>query len=251
MFYLGRKELQAEPSLGAGSTQIKDWPEHFHKRAETAKHAALREYYAAGIPGPDTPLSDVPLIAMDFETTDLDPINGGIVSIGIVPMTIRRIKCSQSRHWILKPRAKLTAESIVLHGITHSDIERAPDLIRILPTLLQHLQGKVVVAHHRGIERLFLNTALKARLGEGIDFPIIDTMELEARIHRRRALGFWDSLLGRKQVSIRLTESRGRYNLPLYRPHNALSDALACAELLQAQVADRFSPDTPVSEIWA
>ncbi len=251
MFYLGRTELHAEPALEAGSTHIKDWPAHFHKLAETAKHAALRDYYAAGIPAPDTPLSQVPLIAMDFETTGLDPINGGIVSIGIVPMTIHRIHSSQSHHWIVKPRAKLTAESVVVHGITHSDIARAPDLIRILPTLLQHLRGKVVVAHHRGIERLFLNTALKVRLGEGIDFPIIDTMELEARIHRRRAQGFWDGLLGRKQVSIRLPESRSRYNLPLYRPHNALSDALACAELLQAQIADRLSPDTPVNEVWA
>ncbi len=33
-------------------------------------------------------------------------------------------------------------------------------------------------------------------------------------------------------------------------PHHALTDALATAELLQAQIAYHFDPDTPISEVW-
>ena len=95
-----------------------------------------------------------------------------------------------------------------------------------------------------------MDAALRQRIGEGIEFPVIDTMELEARLHRRRPPGLIDRLMGRSSESIRLADSRGRYNLPYYRPHNALTDALACAELLQAQVAHRFSRDTPVCELW-
>jgi len=39
--------------------------------------------------------------------------------------------------------------------------------------------------------------------------------------------------------------------LPRYRLHHALTDALATAELLQAQVAHRFTPDTPLSALWS
>jgi DNA polymerase-3 subunit epsilon len=49
--------------------------------------------------------------------------------------------------------------------------------------------------------------------------------------------------------SLRLTHARERYNLPCYRPHHALTDALAAAELFLAQVQDQFTPDTPVSDL--
>lgn len=250
MFYLDREKLQNEPSLEQQDSGVSDWSERFRVLAGSARYPALRAYYAAGVVAPETPLAEVPLVAMDFETTGLDPRKGGIVSIGLVPMSLNRIHCARARHWVLKPRAALSSESVVVHGITHSAVESAPDLKHILDDLLAELQGKVVVVHHRGIERAFLNVALKARIREGIEFPVIDTMELEARLYRRKPLGFWARLFGRKPVSIRLAQSRERYNLPYYRPHHAMTDAIACGELLLAQVADRFGPETPVGELW-
>jgi DNA polymerase-3 subunit epsilon len=38
--------------------------------------------------------------------------------------------------------------------------------------------------------------------------------------------------------------------LPDYTPHHALTDAIATAELLQAQIAHHFSPDMPVKDFW-
>jgi DNA polymerase-3 subunit epsilon len=250
MFYLDRKALQDEPERDAQDPQVSDWSARFTELARQARYPALKAFYQAGVVAQDTPLKDVPLVAIDFETTGLDPRKGGIVSIGLMPMSLSRIHCAGARHWVVKPRARLSTESVVVHGITHSEIAAAPDLSRILDQLLEQLRGKVGVVHHRGIERSFLNAALKVRIGEGIEFPVIDTMELEARLHRRRPLSLWDRLRGRRPVSIRLAQSRERYHLPHYRPHHALTDALACAELLQAQVADRFSVDTPVGELW-
>jgi len=250
MFYLDRNSLRDMPERNPTDPKIDDWPACFAERAKTARYPALKAFYAAGVVAPETPLKDVPLVALDFETTGLDPRRGGIVSIGLVPMDLQRIHCGRARHWVVKPRARLSSESVVVHGITHSEIEDAPDLIQILDQLLEQLRGRVGVVHHRGIERAFLRAALKARIGEEIDFPVIDTMELEARLHRSKPLSFWDRLRGRRPVSIRLAQSRARYHLPHYRPHHALTDALACAELLQAQVAHRFSADTPVGELW-
>jgi DNA polymerase III subunit epsilon len=246
-----RADLLRQPLADAATDT--DWHRRFEALAQSARDERLRAYYASGMVSGDTPLSDVPLMALDVETTGLDPVKDGIVSIGLVPMGLERIRASASRHWILKPRVPLSEESVTIHGITDSQVMAAPDLKQVLGEVLQAMAGHVLVVHCRDIERQFLNGALRPRIGEGIAFPVIDTMELEARLHRNQPRGWLDWALGRHPppVSIRLADSRRRYNLPRYRPHHALTDALASAELLQAQVAHRFSPDTPVRELWA
>jgi len=243
VFYLSPAQAALSPAP--------DWPAEFARLLPQARDPRLRAYYGAGVPAAATPLAEVPLLALDFETTGLDARRDGIVSIGLIPLRIDRIRCGGSQHWLVKPRARLRSESVVIHGITHSEIDAAPDLEILLAPLLEAMAGRVMVVHYAGIERRFLDAALRERLGEGIRFPVIDTLELEARLHRRRHAGFFARLLGRSPTSIRLNDSRQRYHLPHYHSHNALTDALACAELLQAQVAHRFSPDTPVAQLWS
>lgn len=225
------------------------WLDYFDQQRASCRDERLRSYYAAETLAPDTPIANAPLIAMDFETTGLDPTRDEIVSIGVVPLSIRRIFCRESFHWLVKPASALEDGSIVIHGITHSEIAAAPDLERILGELLAALAGRLVVVHYHPIEREFLANALQRRLGEEIRFPMIDTMVLERRIldrHRPRL----DRLFRRRRAPVRLGDCRERYGLPHYQPHHALTDALATAELLQAQILREFSPDTPISELW-
>ena len=126
----------------------------------------------------------------------------------------------------------------------------AADIAEVLEPLLEALAGKVVVVHYRAIERRFLDAVCRNRLGEGLVFPVIDTMAIEARLHPRRKPGVIDRWLGRKPISLRLAACRERYNLPHYGAHHALTDALATAELLQAQAAHHFPGETPVSSLW-
>lgn len=250
MFYLDKKALQDQPNVRTLNKNV-DWPAEFAKRNKSARYPALKEYYAQGVVSPETPISEVPLVALDFETTGLNPKTDSIVSIGLVALTAQRIRCKEAHHWIIKPDTELKTKSVVIHGITHSDVASAPSFNSVLDALLQHLQGKIVVAHHKDIETRFLNAALKHYINEEIVFPCIDTMALEARFSRTLKRTFLRSLLGQKTPSIRLTDCRARYNLPYYRQHNALTDALACAELLQAQIATHYPEQTaPISAIW-
>ena len=248
MLYLEKDQLRtAQPQ----PLSAINWTERFAKLAKTAKDPRLKAFYQAGCVAADTPISQAPLVALDFETTGLNPHKNSIVSIGLLPLSSKRLRCAEAHHWVLKPLSGLNKESIVIHGITHSDLDQAPDLNALLEEFLFKLQGKLIVVHYSGIERPFLNAALQARLGEGIEFPVIDTFELEARMHRQKPLSWWDRFLGRKPVSIRLADSRQRYHLPRYKPHNALTDALATGELLQAQLAYHYAETTPVSELWS
>ncbi len=250
MFYLDKlQDRQGDRNPRASATP--DWPARFAELACTARDPRLRAYYGVGVPAGDMPLAEVPMVALDVETTGLDPVRDGIVSIGLVPMTLERIVASASRHWIVRPRVALDETSVTLHGITDSQIVEAPDFQSILGEVLEAMAGRIVVVHCRDIERQFLDQALKVRIGEGIEFPTIDTMALEALVHPRGKPGFFARLFGRReQASIRLAASRARYGLPRYALHHALTDALATSELFQAQVAHRYRPDIRLDALW-
>ena len=189
-------------------------------------------------------------MALDFETTGMDPREHAIVSIGMVPFDLRVIRPARGHYWVVKPPQPLREESITFHRITHSEVQGAPPLDAVLDDILEQLTGHLVVVHYRNIERPFLDVAVMAGRGEHCLFPVIDTMELEDRLERQ---GYWQRIwrfFGGQSASIRLADSRQRYGLPDYSSHHAKVDAMATAELFQAQLARHFTPETPVSALW-
>lgn len=236
----GRHHRQDSPS----------WSEYFARQAEACRTPALKRFYAAGLPAERLPIKDIPLMAVDFETTGMDPREHAIVSIGMVPFDLRVIRPAAGRYWVVKPSRPLRTESITFHRITHSEVEHAPPIEAILDEVLAALVGHLAVVHYRNIERPFLDAAVMATHGEHCLFPVIDTMHMEARWERGGRLQRIKRLLGIQLPSIRLADSRARYGLPAYSSHHAKVDAMATAELFQAQMARHFTADTPVSELW-
>ncbi len=227
-----------------------DWSEWIASRARHSQDERLRAFYTSWQLTSDMPVGETPLVALDIETTGLDPRRHSIVSIGVVPFDLARIRFPARRHWLLKPRFPLQDLSVTLHHITHSDLVDAPDLGDVLGDVLGALSGRLPVVHYRAIERSFLDSALQFRLGERLIFPMIDTMALEALFHRQSLPARIRRWLGPSQVSVRLQDCRSRYGLPYYQPHHATIDALATAELFQAQVKTRLGADTPIGELW-
>jgi len=240
---------------GAGSPPAPppDWPARLREQALRLTDARLRAYAAAGVPPSDTPIASLPMAALDFETTGLDPARDEIVSIGLVPFGLDLIQASRSRHWVVRPRRGLAPASVPFHGITDSQVAAAPDLDAVLDPLLGAMAGRVMVVHCGAIERGFLAAALQARLGEALEFPVIDTMDLAARCAAPPAppRGFWRRRPRPPRPSLRLADCRQRLGLPAYRPHHAPTDALATAELLLAQLAEDYAPSTRADQLWS
>ncbi|NOH51887.1 3'-5' exonuclease [Vibrio coralliilyticus] len=227
-----------------------DWEKKFLAKQQTSRNDSLKRYYSAGVPSADTNLEDVTFLAMDFETTGLDSEQDDIITIGTVPFNLNRIFINQAHHWTVRPRQQLAEESVIIHGITHSDILDAPDLSEVYDQVLQQMAGKIMVVHYQRIEREFFDRALKDRINEGIEFPVVDTMHLETLYQQRLHGGILNKVLGKKPDSVRLGASRARYGLPPYTPHHALTDAVATAELLQAQIAYHYERSTKLNQIW-
>ena len=189
-------------------------------------------------------------VALDFETTGLDPEKDDIISIGLVPFSLNRIKVAQAKHWLVRPSCSLSEESVVIHGITDSELTDAPTLLDVMDEVLLALEGKVVVVHHEFIEREFLYHSIKEHLNIELLFPMIDTMAIEALQHRKGWRNTLKKLLNLRLPSIRLADSRARYGLPRYQLHSSLTDAIATAELLQAQVRYLYNEQALISSIW-
>jgi DNA polymerase-3 subunit epsilon len=230
--------------------EIFNWAAFLQLKEQLSKDSRLKSFYKTGTYHAETPLSDIDFVALDFETTGLDSQQNGIISIGLVPFNLQRIFCRKAKEWYINPQDNLQENSIIIHGITHSDLQDAPDILRILEQLLDELAGKVVVVHYRHIERDFLDHTLRILINEGILFPVIDTMQIEANVQRVKSQGFFNFFKKKRSESIRLADSRDRYNLPVYPPHDALTDAISTAELLQAQIKYHFSPDTAIKKLW-
>ncbi|EGQ8032621.1 3'-5' exonuclease [Vibrio parahaemolyticus] len=232
------------------TSQTPEWSVLFEQLAEQAQDQRLKRYYSTPMVNGDTPLKEVPFVSVDFETTGLNAEDDAILTIGLVPFTIDRVQCSGSAHWIVNPNRELNEESVVIHGITDSEVKNAPQLTQILGEILNALAGKVVLVHYKNIERQFFYNALLNTIGEGIQFPVVDTLDIEYALQRRECSGIWNKLKGKKPGSVRLGHARERYGLPAYQPHHALTDALATAELFQAQLQYHFNRDMPISAIW-
>lgn len=232
------------------TSQTPDWPVYFGQLKQQAQDPRLQAYYSVPIAEASTPLKEVQFVALDFETTGLNSQQDAILTIGLVPFTLSRVACKESAHWVVNPNRDLNEESVVIHGITDTEVKAAPQLEAILEEVLQALAGKIVVVHYKNIERQFFYQALMECIGEGIEFPVVDTLDIEYAIQREQCRGFFNWLKRKKPGSVRLGQSRQRYGLPAYQPHHALTDALATAELLQAQFQYYFAPETPLSEVW-
>lgn len=193
--------------------------------------AALRAYFAAPPPPRRSRLQDVGLLALDFETTGLATGADAVVSAGWVHIAGGAVRIDRARDLRLRPRdAAGVGDSAAIHGLRDVDLGDGDDEASLLAELLPELGGRVLLAHGAGIEAGFIDAALRRRHRVPLLSPRVCTLALEARL--RRDLGEVIAPGG-----LALAACRARYGLPAYREHDALSDALACAELFMAQVA--------------
>ena len=183
-----------------------------------------------GAPDPETPIDEVEFLAVDMETTGLKPKQHQIVSIGWVPISNNRVRLSDAKYVLIK--GVDVGESATIHHLRDSDLEEGCGLNEAVGMLTEDLKGKVLLAHFAPIETAFYAHACKKMWGTEPALQVVDTFALERR-HMERMNTY------PRGEDLRLSRVRSRYGLPHYRSHNALTDAIACAELYLAMAAHR------------
>ncbi|PKH55872.1 DNA polymerase III subunit epsilon [Shewanella sp. Choline-02u-19] len=194
-----------------------------------AVNKTIEAYYRAVLDNVSKPLSQIPLMALDLEMTGLDPQCDQILSIGLVPIYNGMLQLEKAQHKLVSIEGSV-GDSAIIHGIVDRELATATSAKEAMVWFLNQTRGHVLVAHHAPLDMCFLKTEVHRSLGERMSFLAIDTMSLE----RSRLLRQHDVI---KEGSLRLDACRRRYGLPIYAAHNATVDALACGELLLAQMA--------------
>ena len=158
------------------------------KRAPAGPMADL---YAGAFPPRGAPVARVEFVAVDFETTALDPRDGEIVSAGWVTISGLVIDYATARYMLVRPDRPVGADSAVIHGIRDSDLAGAVSPRTFLAALLADLSGRVLLAHNAVIEMAFLRAACLRWFDFPFELRAADTVSASARSRFRAACCGW------------------------------------------------------------
>jgi DNA polymerase III subunit epsilon len=178
--------------------------------------------------------SEARYVVLDTELTGLDERRDDIVSIGAVRMQGRGIEIGTAFHELVNPKAVLDGRSVVIHGITPSQVETMPPIDEVLLTFMNYVAGAVLVGHCLSVDLAFLNREARRLTGGAFQNPAVDTLSLYGWLRHR----FPDSpAMVAALPGLSLFELAHRFDIPVAQGHTALGDAYITAQLFQ-----RFLP---------
>lgn len=212
------------------------WSKDFQRKKLLKKTSsiAMQDYYSTPFIDKKKNIADVDIITLDFETTGLDINKDSVISAGLVDIVNLGVNLKSARHQLISAEIQLSEENVVIHQITDNDLNDGEHVETILPYLLERLRGKVLLAHHASVELGFMNKMCQQVYGSDFLIPVIDTQFLARRSFDRKNKSY-------KASDLRLFNLRKSFNMPAYKAHNALMDAIATAELFLA-IVDEISP---------
>ena len=169
-------------------------------------------------------LREVTFAVVDLETTGGAPGDGtGITEVAAVK--VRGGECLGELATLVDPGTRVPPFITVLTGITQAMVAQAPGIEKVLPTLLEFLDGCVLVAHNAPYDVGFLKAACDAH---GYPWPgpvVVDTAALARRV-----------LLADEVPDRRLATLARHFGTSVRPAHRALADARATVEVLHALI---------------
>jgi len=201
--------------------------------ARQCSQASLQSYIDACVEQNIDKLENTPMISVDLELTGLDAKQNQIIAIGWTKIDHGRIRFGTNRH-ILVNAEQSVGHSAAIHELTDSEVAMGAPLKKGLKTLFKAAKGRVWIFHHAGLDVAFLRQACLSWAGVAPPFAMLDTMQMELAMRKRRDLPVHHG-------DLQLGKLRASYHLPRYTAHNALIDACATAELALA-IAAKMDP---------
>jgi DNA polymerase III subunit epsilon len=179
-------------------------------------------------------LTEARYVVLDTELTGLDERKDDIISVGAVRMHGGRLEIGGAYHELVNPKTALDGRSVVIHGITPSQVEAQPPIDTVLDSFRSYIAGAVLVGHCLSIDLAFLNREARRLTGAPLGNPAVDTLSLYGWLRHRHTdhPALLTALPG-----LSLFDLAGAFEIPVEKGHTALGDAYITAQLFQ-----RFLP---------
>jgi DNA polymerase-3 subunit epsilon len=190
-------------------------------------------------PGLEAVVEDVRFVALDTETTGLDPRRDRIVTIGAVAVVGGEIRIEDSFEALLKVSHNTSA--VTVHGVTRDDSRLGLDEPDALRLLIPYLHDAVIVGHHVGHDIATLDVALGRHFGSSLGNRSLDTMDLALNLERDGAFGSAEPFR-----AFSLDALCTRFDIVPHDRHTAAGDAFLTALVFQRllRLALRFGRGT-------
>ena len=190
-------------------------------RLQPAEADALEKWKDLPPPALNADFDKSRIVVVDVETSGLDPKRSSLLAIGAIAVTGGKISNADSFEIVLKQKEASEAENIVVHGITGSEQKEGIPPEEALLNFLGYLGKDPLVAFHVYFDETAIKRAMKKYLGLRFVHPWLDMAHIMPALHPAEA----KRLKG-------LDDWLGLYTLNAWTRHNALSDAVATAQLL-------------------
>ena len=211
--------------LGRPSVELPDWLE---------RQQGLKKNFASKLP-----IDQVDFVAFDTELTGLDFKRDAIISIGAVKLRGTTILPAKTFYRLVKPECELKSKSVVVHELTHSDLECAEDILDVVGDFVKFADNGVLIGHFVHIDLNFVNKVLKQNFGVSLKNSAVDTSTLHDWLSEN------DSRFARHYKGMTLQSDlfsmARKYGVEGGKAHNAFSDAYITAQLFQRFVS--FLPE--------
>jgi DNA polymerase-3 subunit epsilon len=217
--------------LGRKSAELPDW---LAAQLESCKSINLKQ----GI-------GEVEYVAFDTELTGLDFKRDSIISIGAVKLKGTTIRPTRTFYRLVKPECELKGDSVVVHELTHSDLECAEDLLDVVADFIRFAGNAVFIGHFVHIDLNFVNKVLQKNFGVSLNNPAVDTATLHDWLYDNDAR-FARHYQGMTTKSDLFTMAK-KYGVEIDKSHNAFSDAYITAQLFQRFTS--FLPECGIRSI--
>jgi len=187
---------------------------------------------------PKSPINKTDFVAFDTELTGLDFKQDAIISIGAVKLRGTTILPVRTFYRLVKPQCELKHKSVVVHELTHTDLECAEDLLEVIGDFVKFIGDAVLIGHFVHIDLNFVNKPLQQAFGVSLKNPALDTSTLHDWLYEN------DSKFARHYQGMTMKSDlfsmAKKYGVDGGKAHNSFSDAYITAQLFQ-----RFAPFLP------
>lgn len=176
------------------------------------------------------PWESVVYWALDLETGGLDPKRDPILAVGMVPIRGGVVRLGEAFQTLVRPpgASAIGERSIQAHQLVWGEVREAPVVAEVMRAVNERLREGALLVHQASVDVAFLRQAFAASGLRWPGPPVVDTVQLLLKAaHKARFL----DPDKRTPPSLNLSIARREAGLPEYQAHDALTDAVAAAEL--------------------
>ena len=136
----------------------------------------LNRVIPAGLRG--WPDEDKPLIALDVETTGLDPGSASLLSLGAVPIYGRQVMLSDRFEAMIRHEGPTHEGSVRIHRLRAIDLASGLQPSDALEKFRDWLEGRPILGYCVEFDKAVLNRALREDGHRALDVPAYDLRQL-------------------------------------------------------------------------